>query len=191
MTSLHLQLGHHNHHGSFNRSLSSGLFRFPLTWRLNPPSARYFFFSISASSPSRSASSRINQPRVGGRTRRRSSGSKPDVSPFAKRSASQFVSLGAHLTSGRAPEHLSCSPNSIRSAESGNLLDISLFRSAPFPLLSVYDGITTRRVLRAGSARGKKERTARRSQSLKRGYDPRRFALPFKHPRKVLRTDFF
>ena len=80
----------------------SGLFRFTLTWRFNPNSARNFF-------------------------------------PSEGRSASQFASLGVHLTSGRTPECRNCSPNSIRSAENGYLLDISLFRCAPFPLL-VYEG---------------------------------------------------
>ena len=81
----------------------------------------------------RLASSSMIHPPTGGNTRRRSAGLKPDESPFASQSASRFTSRGAHLTSGRTPERRSCSPNSIRSVESGYLLDISLFRGAPFP----------------------------------------------------------
>ena len=137
MTSFHLRNYLNRHHGSFRRSLSSGLFLLPLTCRLDPASAKNFLFSFSAVSPRTSASSSKIHPPAGGNTRRRSAGLKPDESPFASRSASRFTSRGAHLTSGRTPERRSCSPNSIRSAESGYLLDISLFRSAPFPLLSV------------------------------------------------------
>ena len=93
-------------------------------------------------------------------TRRRSAGSNPVVSPFARRSASRFASRGAHLTSAHTPECRSCSLNSIRSAESGYLLDISLFRIAALPRLSVYEGITTSFVLSAAWVFGKKARTA-------------------------------
>ena len=64
------------------------LFRLPVTCCFPPNSARYFF-SNSTTSPSSRASSRMNQPPRGGRTRRRSEGSNPEVSLSARRSASQ------------------------------------------------------------------------------------------------------
>ena len=130
MISFHLQNRLNSHHGSLGAAVLRLL---PLASDLPPrPSL--------AVSPKTSASSSMIHLPTGGNTRRRSAGLKPDESPFARRSASRFTSRGAHLTSGRTPERRNCSPNSIRSAESGYLLDISLFRSAPFPLLSVYEG---------------------------------------------------
>ena len=100
----------------------------------------------SASLPAFKASGSTFQTNVPADTGILRSGSKREVSPLASMSASLLHSLGAHPTIALIPRCFINEASSISTAEEGNLVDISLLRAAPLPLLSVIDGTMRTRI---------------------------------------------
>ena len=80
---------------------------------------------------------------------------------------------------------------SMSKADDGNLVDISLFSTAPFPRLSVIDG-TRRTLVSSGSGISPnfQFQSNEHSKSFQRGDNERRALTLFEYPRKLLERYF-
>ena len=142
-----------HYQGSLNFSLCSAALFLCLADLLGRPCVSFICLKVSSASlPTFSASGSTFHTKVPAETGILRSGSKREESPLASMSASLLHSLGANSTIALIPRCFINEASSISTAEEGNLVDMSLLRTAPLTRLSVIDGtMRTRISLGSGS----------------------------------------